>query len=503
MSQTFKSQIVDQHGQNFRITVRSEREYQSLVANKHPTLQALYDVASDGGRNEEHWKMADGLSARAANSPSVRKRIRERARYEYANNGYAKGLAWTLSNDLIGSEVRVQFKSGESDLDRLLERRLMKWMRVTNLARKLRTGRVMRSVDGESMFLRQYSPRLKNKVKTSVRLCECDYFDDPMGREEENYTGGVHIDPLDGEPSRYTMMRTHPGDTFYADLATDTIDADDLFHWGRFERGDQVRFVSEMCQSLSLYAQARRLSLASLTAAETAAAIAAYFETQSMPLGEDGIPDYDNDFEALESMPIEHGTILGVPRGHKVSQIKAEQPTTTYPDFKGSIIDEAGRGQVAPSNISRGSAAGYNYSSVRADNQPYWSMQKTERFDLGNEGLDKIASWYFRDARLVYPEFRSIDPDDLPDHVWYFDGQPHIDEQKHADSLVTLVDAELMTKNEALLERGRDPEAHWDDIRQQRRRDAELDKIRIRTPSPRPSSDKQRQSSDDDSDSDQ
>ena len=55
---------------------------------------------------------ADGLSADAANSPEVRRTLRNRARYEVANNSYARGIVLTLANDLIGTGPRLQMLEG-------------------------------------------------------------------------------------------------------------------------------------------------------------------------------------------------------------------------------------------------------------------------------------------------------------------------------------------------------------------------------------------------------
>ena len=49
---------------------------------------------------------ADGLSANAANSPEVRRILRNRSRYEIANNSYARGIVLTLANDVIGTGPR-------------------------------------------------------------------------------------------------------------------------------------------------------------------------------------------------------------------------------------------------------------------------------------------------------------------------------------------------------------------------------------------------------------
>ncbi len=51
-------------------------------------LRARYDAAVTTDDNRRHWANADGLSAHAANSAEVRRILRNRARYEAANNSY-------------------------------------------------------------------------------------------------------------------------------------------------------------------------------------------------------------------------------------------------------------------------------------------------------------------------------------------------------------------------------------------------------------------------------
>ena len=55
-------------------------------------LRAKFDAAQSTPDNRRHWANADGLSADAAASPAVRQTLRNRARYEVANNSYARGI---------------------------------------------------------------------------------------------------------------------------------------------------------------------------------------------------------------------------------------------------------------------------------------------------------------------------------------------------------------------------------------------------------------------------
>ena len=49
------------------------------------TVRGRYDAAVTNNDNRRHWSSADGLSANAANSPAVRRTLRNRSRYEVAN----------------------------------------------------------------------------------------------------------------------------------------------------------------------------------------------------------------------------------------------------------------------------------------------------------------------------------------------------------------------------------------------------------------------------------
>ncbi len=72
------------------------------------SIRARYDAAATTDANRKHWANADGLSADAAASPEVRRILRNRARYEAANNSYAAGIVATLANDVVGTGPRLQ-----------------------------------------------------------------------------------------------------------------------------------------------------------------------------------------------------------------------------------------------------------------------------------------------------------------------------------------------------------------------------------------------------------
>ena len=70
-------------------------------------VRGRYDAAQTTPDNRKHWANADHLSADAAATPEVRRALRNRARYEVANNRYARGIVLTLANDVTGRRTHL------------------------------------------------------------------------------------------------------------------------------------------------------------------------------------------------------------------------------------------------------------------------------------------------------------------------------------------------------------------------------------------------------------
>ncbi|MFN9436033.1 MAG: phage portal protein, partial [Planctomycetota bacterium] len=99
--------------------------------NRTRTLvRARYDAAVTNEDNRRHWANADGLSANSANSAEVRRILRNRSRYEVANNSYARGIVLTLANDTIGTGPRLQMLTEDAEANRRIERQFHLWSKA-------------------------------------------------------------------------------------------------------------------------------------------------------------------------------------------------------------------------------------------------------------------------------------------------------------------------------------------------------------------------------------
>jgi len=305
-----------------------------------PLLRARYDAAVTTNDNRRHWAGADELSANAANSAEVRRILRNRSRYEIANNSYARGIVLTLANDVIGTGPRLQMFTGDAKANRRIERDFAFWSRAVGLAEKLRTLRMARAEDGEGFIILTSNPAIPTPMKLDLRLVEADQVATPdLSVLKRNAVDGIVFDSA-GNPVEYHILKRHPGDMAAAypyGLDYDRVPAESVIHWFRVDRPGQARGIPDIMPALPLFAQLRRYTLAVIAAAETAADFAGILYTDSPASGE---ADAAEPFEPIE---LEQRALLTMPGGWKMGQIHAEQPATTYGEFKREILNEIAR----------------------------------------------------------------------------------------------------------------------------------------------------------------
>jgi capsid protein len=277
-------------------------------------LAARYDAATTTVDNMRHWSAADGLSASSANSPDVRRTLRNRARYEVANNSYARGMTLTLANDVVGTGPRLQMLTTDANANRIVELEFFAWADAIGLAEKLRTMRLARIVDGESFCLLTSNSRIESPVKLDLRPIEADQITSPgFSLDTARHNDGVHFDGA-GNAVAYDLLRHHPGDNaFTTGVEYDSIEADAMIHYFRCDRPGQIRGVPDITPALPLFAQLRRFTLAVLAAAETAADFAGILYTDAPANGE---ADAAEPFESIE---LEKRMLLTMPGGWKNS----------------------------------------------------------------------------------------------------------------------------------------------------------------------------------------
>jgi len=431
-------------------------------------VRARYDAAVTTDENRRHWAAADGLSANAANSPEVRRILRNRARYEVANNSYARGIVLTLAHDVIGTGPRLQLLTSDAEANRRIEREFARWSKAVGLAEKLRTMRMARASDGEAFAVLTNNSRLPSSVQLDVRLVESDRVTTPnMLPLRPEQVDGIEFDAA-GNPIAYHVLKRHPGDSSAGmQLGYDRIPAESMVHFFRSDRAGQARGVPDITPALPLFAQLRRYTLAVLSAAEVAALPGGVLYTDAPANGE------ADSIEPMDLIELERGTLMTMPGGWKMGQVKAEQPATTYGEFKKEILNEIARCLNMPFNVAAGNSSGYNYASGRLDHQTYFKAVRVEQSHLEVTVLDRILAAWFDEAVLI--------PSLLPagliaewPHQWFWDGHEHVDPAKEANAQATRLANHTATLADEYARRGLDWETQLEQRAKEMNRMREL-----------------------------
>lgn len=387
-------------------------------------IRARFDAAQTTKDNARHWAAAEFLSADAEADSATRKILRTRARYEVQNNSYARGIVSTLANDTVGTGPRLQMLFKDEKLNKEIERDFAAWAKRTHLAAKLRTVRMAQCQDGEAFILLAQNPNLRSDVKLDLQLVEADRVTDSELQSDASSVDGITFDPF-GNPVSYKVLKSHPGGDGGFSIETESIKAENMIHVFRQDRPEQHRGIPEITAALPLFAHLRRFTLAVVSAAEAAADFAGVLYTDAPANGEaDAV-------EAMDSIQLERNMLLTMPGGWKMAQVDPKQPVTTYGEFKREILNEISRCLNIPFNIAAGNSSGYNYASGRLDHQTYYKALKVDRSHIEEVILDRILEVWLFEWRLVRRralgrcEFR---------HVWFWDGQEHVDPQKEANA---------------------------------------------------------------------
>jgi lambda family phage portal protein len=434
----------------FRNTRKASSQRRSLPAAIPAVLRARYDAAQTTAENARHWAMADSLSADSAASADVRRKLRERSRYEVANNSYAKGIVLTLANDCIGTGPRLQLLTDDSAANARVESAFAQWARAVDLAGKLRTMRMAKSVDGEAFAVLADNPMIDSPVMLDLRLVEADRVASPTMAllPTVGDIDGILLDAW-GNPRTYNILRQHPGEFGSWFNTVDTVDADAVVHWFRADRPGQHRGIPEITPALPLFAQLRRYTLAVIAAAETAADFAAVLFTDSPANGE------AQALEPMDVVELEKRMATVLPDGWRLGQIEAQQPTTTYAEFKREILNEIARCLNLPYNIAACNSSGYNYASGRLDHQTYYKSIRVEQAHLAEAVLDRIFAAWLVEAELLseFADLRRIEG--IP-HQWFFDGTEHVDPAKEANAQATRLASSTTTLAYEYARQGKD-----------------------------------------------
>lgn len=397
-------------------------------------VRGRYDAAQTTDTMGLHWANANASDSDACNTLSIRKKLRERMRYELANNSHARGIVSTHANYVIGIGPKLRMQSSSRGFNQMVESDWQRWCKAVGSQHKLRLLFTAKVGDGESIGRLFTNPAVDNDVKLDIALVECDRLTAPVSIvDTDQYVDGITYDEF-GNPIFYDILKRHPGASWTGLLRADDFDhvpAESVVHWFRADRPGQHRGIPELTPSLNLFGQGRRFKEAVISAAETAASIAAYLEMGVSP------QDDPDEAEPWTSVEIQKGMMMAGPAGATPHQMKAEQPATTYDMFIRSMVSEEARPINMPYNIAACDNKDQNFSGGRLNHHTYFVYVNVERSLAETHVVDRVFAVWFREQSALYRAAGYGQSLPTPKHSWDWPAMPQIDDLKTAKARQT------------------------------------------------------------------
>lgn len=363
--------------------LRSQHQRRAFMAGR------MFEAAKTMRVNRKHWEGATQLDADGAIGPE-RQSLRNRSRYEFYNNGYARGIVKSWRSDSLGYEgpalkvhsialnaTRDEFGvlAQDPDFNDELEWGWYDWCEVCDVSGQQEFPDLFGARIEELWTAGEFFVQLRadlaapGPIKLRLLTIEPDRVATPTAMAGmPDVRDGIKLD-TNGKPIEYYVLRRHPGSSWpsAATMEYDVVPAKDMIHVYFKERAGQTRGYPWLATTLEVWAQLRDYTHDTLLAARVAAMFSGFVYTDHPTLELD---DLDGELPIFDMEP---GTLSTLPAGWKFTQSTPQHPATTFREFKREQLAEAGRPEGVPYLKIAADAAGHNYSSARFDDQGYWS----------------------------------------------------------------------------------------------------------------------------------
>jgi capsid protein len=399
-------------------------------------IEARYDNARSDHENDRRWGNSDYLSAKAANSYQVRKLLRMRSRYELASGPFLFGIATDNADDLIDTGPTLALTTPSKTLNKAIEEAWRDYYQEIDFTGKLKTAKLAKTIDGEGFNVFKTAESLENPVKLYPCDIEADQVTSLMPSDMiALWLDGVILDPVTGQPAKYTVLDHHPGDFFFSDLNSlkwKDIPARNVIHWFDKFRPGQVRGLPTFTPSLDLFTDLRTFRKSTVDAGTKAAQMGAIVLEQAGGVGPPASIDDDGDdgeWEPWDHVDIHMGQMTTVPAGLTMKSLQSNHPATTYGMFQLACLGEACRPLSYPLNLALGSSREFNFSSSKIDHINYRNGLLIERAECEKHCVEKLFRAWFDEAKLI-PGYLPEECRGMarpPKHEWHWPGFAPLD----------------------------------------------------------------------------
>ena len=344
-------------------------------------VNARFDNARNTPDTASLFRNVDSLAMIAALNPTVRRIVRDRARYVVMNCPYAWGMLDTYATHVVGPWVTVSFPRGgipESVRDKLVTD-FDAWALKADLWSKLKVLVRAKTTDGEAFATFYTDPTITdetNAVTLNLATLECDRVEswtESVSREDE--IDGIRFDQY-RHPVAYRILKHHPGDyrVSIKNRRGEWIKSENVIHYFEMLRPEQVRGVSDFVSALDIPADQKSYRSSVTQTAVNAASVSGVLSTDQVP------ECFDDDDASIGKCAME---------------------VSLYPEFVRSLIAELARCISMPVNIAMCDSSQHNFASAKIDHTTYSDKIDSVRSTLVMRVLDRVFFKWLEEYAVV------------------------------------------------------------------------------------------------------
>jgi len=454
-------------------------------------IQAIgWDAAKASGQKDRvrayNWtSSSDSINTLLASGgvSTIRSRVREAVR----NDPVAARAVDVFVSNCISTGIKPLPLVADDDFRHEVIEAWSEWCEEADADNRLDfygiQSLVARSMyEGGECFVR-FRPRrpadgLSTPLQVQVLESEfCDLLKDTALPSGNVVKAGIEFD-LVGRRRAYWMFRSHPGDrTFASSLDSVPVPAAQIAHVFQTLRPGQVRGLSALTPVLVSLHELNQFTDAELVRKRLAAMFAAFVETPSADDDILGAGSVATATDGVELGSLEPGTMQLLPPGHNIRFSEPADVGGSFADFMAQTLRTIASGLGITYEQLTGDYSQVNFSSVRAGMIEFRrGLAQVQHQVIVHQFCRPIWRRWFDAAvlsgRLTLPA--GMNARQASRVRWITPGWDYVDPAKEIAAIAHAIQVGVMSRDQAIAQRGIDPEELDAEIARGNQRAADL-----------------------------
>lgn len=462
-----------------------------LFKRKAEPLQTRRFDGAAGGRR---WSSAPSFGRTGPETLAASAPIRSRARYFVANNPWAANGVSALVSGLVGFGIKPASQHPDAGSRASIGAAFATWAKRADAESRTDLFGIQAAavramiVDGETfLHMETRANGLRLRLLPAEMIDESDTRDLPNGGY---VVAGIEFNAA-GQRVAYHVLKARPTEVFASTYGTIRIPAEDMLHLMHPLGAGQVRGISWLAPVLLRLSELDQLEDALAVGVKTAAMFAGFLVDQNGT----GEPFDASDESGILTRGLEPGVLQRLPSGFDIRFSTPQQAQQTA-EFVSHQIRAIAAGLGVPAHLVSGDLREANYGSLRAGMVAFRQKLEGIQFatiipQLCGPVWERAVSALILRGDLPAADFEAAAA------LWlgaehYPPPMPWIDPAKDVAAIRDALEAGLMSRRQAVAERGFDIETLDAEIAADRERETRLQlnfTPRAATPEPKDTGD--------------